>query len=477
MPTNRISGAICSLVLVVCLSASAVALPSFDFRRISQQMQAYTVVLDFTVEVSFGSQSSEAQQRVLGTIVDTSGLVIFDGTFLDSDFGGGVPGMTIKTVPTAIKATFLDDDQRMRADYLGTDRFTKLGFARLESSANRPLQPVRFVQQATFSVGSWFVTHLLLPEFVKPNVASDVGMLAAILESPEPFPLLVGFGPGEVGSVLFNERLQPIGVLGALADPSNSSSDPGGMVESFQSGDFPLLGIISASRINSLIADPPTKGKIDRAWLGITMQALTDDLADLLGVSAAGGVIVTDVISNSPAQKAGVAVGDIIYGIDGLPIPVNREELLPVFQKRIAELQPGRTVAFDLFRGAPPERTSLTLKAQLERAPISATDAEEYENDQLEIGFRDLVFSDYMVNNLDQQTFSGVVISKLKSGGLGLIAGLRTGDIVQRIGDQPLTNVADARQALESILATDPPEVVFFVWRDNRTLFVNVKTK
>lgn len=470
---RTIAAGLCAFIL----APAAQAVPNFDFKRLNEQMSAYTMILDFTVEVSFGSQSSEARQRSLGTIVDTSGLIVFDGAFLDSEFDGGMPGMTVKTIPTKITASFLSGDEKIDADYLGTDRFTKLGFLRLQPSDRKPLTPVKFVQQSTFVQGSWFATYILLPEFVKPPVAADIGMLATVIQQPETFPLLVGFGPSEIGSVIYNDRLQPVGILGALPDPGSASSDASGMIGSFDQGDFPMLGILSSTRINQLIAAPPTKGKVDRAWLGITMQAVTEDLAELLGVGGDGGVIVTDVISNSPAQKAGVAVGDIIYGIDGAPIPVKREELLPVFQKKIAELQPGKIVAFDIFRGTPPDRKTMTLTAELARAPISATDAQEFEDDVLELGIRDMVFSDFMINNLDQATFSGVVVNKLKSGGLAAIAGLRLGDIIQRVGDQTVSSVGEMKAALEATQAAKPSEIVFFVWRDNRTMFVNVKTK
>lgn len=450
---------------------------TFDFKRLSQQMQQYTVVMDFTIEMSFGSQTSEAKQRVMGTVVTADGMILFDGSFLQADFGGEVPGMAVKLTPTRIDVNFLGRKEKKTAEYLGIERFTHLGVARMNLQSSETLQPVRFTTVSSFRTGSWLAAFLLLPEFVTPEVGADIGMLSTIVEAPEYFPLTVGFGPAEIGSVLYDERLQPVGILGVLPDPGTASSDAGGFLDSFDGSSFPMLGVITIDKISRLISSPPSKGKSERAWLGITMQALTEDLAEAIGVSVSGGVIVNDVIKDSPADKAGIKTGDVIHQLDKAPIPVDREERLPIFQKRIAELAPGTKVNFGVSRSVDNAMKELAIEATVEKAPIAATDAAEYEDKKLEYGVREMVLSDFMLNNLDQTTFSGVVVSKLKSGGLASIGGLRLGDIIQRVDATPVTSADDLKNVTEANTQKQATEVVFFVWRDNRTMFVNVKTQ
>jgi S1-C subfamily serine protease len=64
----------------------------------------------------------------------------------------------------------------------------------------------------------------------------------------------------------------------------------------------------------------------------------------------------------------------------------------------------------------------------------------------------------------------------LKQGGLAAVGGLQIGDVIQRIGSTDITSVDDVKTAVEQIEQEKPAEVIFFVWRDNKTLFVNVKT-
>ena len=116
------------------------------------------------------------------------------------------------------------------------------------------------------------------------------------------------------------------------------------------------------------------------------------------------------------------------------------------------------------------------LLATLEAAPMAAADADEYECKSLEFNVRNMVFADYMANNLEAETFNGVVVSKLKMGGPANVGGLRIGDIIQRIGDSEISSVEEAELIMTEIETAQPAEVIFFIWRQNQTLFVNVKT-
>ena len=83
---------------------------------------------------------------------------------------------------------------------------------------------------------------------------------------------------------------------------------------------------------------------------------------------------------------------------------------------------------------------------------------------------------DYLFYNLDEDELSGVVVSEITMGGLSNIGGLLIGDVIQRINSTTVTSVEEVREAMAKIDEEKPTEVIFFVWRRNKTLFVNVKT-
>ena len=203
---------------------------------------------------------------------------------------------------------------------------------------------------------------------------------------------------------------------------------------------------------------------------------MTPDIAEFLHVNETGGIIVNDVVKESPAEKANLKVGDIIYEINGEEIEVDKEEEVPIFQRRISEMPTGTQVEFSVFRPNDNAVDTLKLLAKLESAPLTALNAPNYENKALEFTTRNIVFSDYMNRNLELNSLNGVVVSELKEGGLADIGGLQMGDIVQRIGSDVVTSVDEVRTAMDALEKQQPREVIFFVWRDNKTMFVNVKT-
>lgn len=475
--TSRLTAAIVTvLALLWAGMPSAARSQSFDFTRLSEQVKPYTVIMKIKVELSFGMQTNQQEQRLLGTIVSDDGLVLFDGALLATEHQfSSMAGMSVKSTPTSIEVTTMDG-KKYNADYVGVDRFTKLGFARINDSTGVHFTPVRFVPSQQFKVGSWVSLFMLLPEFVNPPISSDIGMISATVDAPERFPLTVGFNNLQMASVIFDEKLAPVGVLGALMDPSSANTDANGMIESLNQFDIPLLGIVTAERLQKLIVSPPKKGEVDRSWLGITLQALTKDIAGFLNVKAGGGIIVNEVQKNSPADKSGLRVGDVIYKMNDQQIDVDMDEKLPMFQRRIAEMPAGTSVEFNVLRPHDKTVDSLTVITKLESAPMSAGNAPSFESKELEFKVRNIVFSDYVSNNLDVGSLKGVVVSELKQGGLADVGGLDIGDIVQRVGNTDVTNVDEIKAAMTQIVTDKPREVIFFIWRNNKTMFVNVKT-
>ena len=68
------------------------------------------------------------------------------------------------------------------------------------------------------------------------------------------------------------------------------------------------------------------------------------------------------------------------------------------------------------------------------------------------------------------------MVSELTQGGLADVEGLSIGDIIQRINNQPVSSIEEVQAIMEELEAQKPSEIIFFVWRDNKTMFVNVKT-
>ncbi|MDH4035036.1 MAG: PDZ domain-containing protein, partial [candidate division Zixibacteria bacterium] len=376
----------------------------FDFERLQKRVRTYTVVIDMDLDLAFGIHSSEQKERYIATIVTEDGLIIFNGSDLaGGGVIGGMPGVNVSVTPRRIEVSTLDG-ATYDAEYLGVDRYTGIGFVKATADTSLEFEPIKFKTRRRFEVGEWLALYMLLPEFISPPLTADIGMVSSVVASPESFPLTVGFNSFQMTSVLFDEDLEPVGVLGMLVDPARASLEANGLMEALGQFGMPLLGVISGDRLAKVIAEPPTASGGERGWLGIRLQALTAELAEYWQLETGGGIIVNETVKGSPADKAGLQVGDVIVSVNGGPVDVDREENISIFQRRISELGPEASVEMMILRPANGDSDTLTLLATLDEAPIGATDAEEYESTPLEFTVRNLVFDDYFFLNQDAET-------------------------------------------------------------------------
>lgn len=467
------------LSLLMIVPYGSVLAYDFDYESISKDASEYMVIIDIEVEVSFGTQSTEMKNRTLGTIVSSDGLIIFDGNPITHDDPFSVmAGMRVNIEPKKIDITLMDESV-YQAEFIGIDQFTKLGFCRIISDEEGKKEKFKFLKlkkRDDFKIGEMLTVYFLLPNYVTPPLAVDVGMVSALIDEPEEFVLTVGFNELEAASVLYDMSGDAVGILIRLSNQGQSefgsTSNGFSSIEDF----MPLLGVGDVDKIKKLIKNPPKKGEVTRGWLGIHLQALTTDMAEFWNLNIAGGIIVNDVVDGSPADKAGLETGDIIVKLNGHPIEVDSDETLPIFRRKILEFAAETDVDFEIFRRQNGDVDTFNITATLTRAPLSPGEAPDFEDINFEMKLRDMVFADYSFYNLDQEKFKGVVVKEIENGGWASVGGIRPGDIIQSIDGNKVTNIEETKESLSSITETKPEEVIFFIWRNNKTLFVNIKT-
>ncbi|MFQ5607089.1 MAG: PDZ domain-containing protein [Candidatus Zixiibacteriota bacterium] len=481
--TEALTLALAATTFALAGLAASSSAQEFDFRKLRAKAEKYTVIVSATVSVSMGAEPFESKVRGLGVVVSERGLVIIDASLVELGSGlASIYGGTSSFEVLKMNVQLLGGEKRP-AEWLGSDRYSGVGFCQIESPASgvpERFDRVDFRPRRDFKVGEWVALFFLLPEYVEPPLAGDVGMITAVLTEPETSPLLVGFSESQTNSVIYDESGNAVGILGAVADPNSAVdlSDPSSFLGAL-GGSLPgynLLGILTADRLRPLIDDPPRSGEKNRGWFGVSYQALNKDLVAYWGLDVKGGVILNEIVRNSPAEAAGVQVGDIVTAINGERLSVDREQNLAVFGRTISELGANAVVEFELLRRAQEgEFEILTLVAELGQAPITSSEADTYEDERFEFKARNLVFSDFLLYNLERETFSGVWVSEVSSGGWAALGGLLPGDIVQLVNSVKIESVANLREQLGRISENEVAEVVFFVWRDNKTLFVNIK--
>jgi serine protease Do/serine protease DegQ len=240
--------------------------------------------------------------------------------------------------------------------------------------------------------------------------------------------------PGNSGGALVNLRGELVGINSMIYSPSGASAGLG----------FAIPSDLAASVMQQLIKT----GHVSRGSLGVEAQDLTPQVAAALGTTARKGALITEVVPDSPAAKAGLKPGDLVVAIDGTPIDDaqdlrNAQGLKPV----------GTTLTLDVQRGS----KHLQVSAKL------ATDANTLAGASLDPRLAGASFTE-LPGNLRQQGINGVGISDVQNGSRAAQQGLEAGDIVVGVNSTATPNLATLRHAL----AAHPRQLILTIVRDGQ---------
>jgi len=259
--------------------------------------------------------------------------------------------------------------------------------------------------------------------------------------------------PGNSGGPLVNIHGEVIGINSAILSPSGVGSIGIGFA----------IPINKAKRIlNSLVK----YGKIEWPWIGIYMQPeLTEDLAKKFGVKK--GVLVTEVVKSSPAEKAGIKAGDIIQKVN------DKEVNSPLdLKNEILKVEIGEKITLTLIRKG--EEITITLTTA--KMPEKITRVEEKEIEEALLGITvQAITSDLRKKYNISRDEQGVVVTKVTSDGPAGRVGIEVGDVIKEVNRKKITNMADFREAMQRV---NPGEIILLRIRHGFwTMYVTVPTK
>jgi serine protease Do len=191
------------------------------------------------------------------------------------------------------------------------------------------------------------------------------------------------------------------------------------------------------------------KGRVVRGWLGVSINPVTEDLAQSLKLKEAKGAYISDVTEGSPADKAGLQPDDVVVAVDGRPIIDNGE-----LSRYIASKAPGTTVSLKVVRKGAERTVSVTLGTFPER--------EEAEDEtggaghaQLGMTLQDLTPA--LAAQLElPRTARGVVIMDVEAGSAAdnaTPASLQRGDLIVSVNGENVDSVKDFQAQIEKAKA------------------------
>lgn len=459
----------CLLLLLVCLSATLLAqkpaapkssipdslgqlsgsLESLVERISPSVVQIFTV--GFAISQPSESQLLRNQGSGSGVILSADGYLMTNAHVVEGAqrirvrLPSGVLG-----APTG-RSILKPQGKIFDAALVGTDSETDLAVLKIEAQGLPALEfgnseEVRQGQMVV-ALGSPLGLENTVTLGIVSAVARQLRQDSTVIYIQTDAPI----NPGNSGGPLVNARSQVIGI-----NTLNLS----------QSGGSEGIGLAMPSNIaQTVFQQLRDHGAVRRGIIGARVQTITPQLTAALGLSRTGGVIVEDVLPNSPAAQYGLAIGDIILTLDGKPMENARQFEVNVYRRSLGQL-----LTLEVLRGEEtfPMRVPVVERAE-GRAWMDALSGQK--NLVRQVGIYCVELTPALLSRLPPQRKTGGVLVVGRAPGISQSAGrFESGDIIYAINRAPVNSLSDLRGALDGIKEGAP--VVVQIERLGQLMFI-----
>jgi serine protease Do len=432
---------------------AALPIPSGSFAQVAESVAPAVVNINTVTRVSgrtpveeffgdeffkrfFGEAPDRQQvQRSLGSgvIVDASGIVLTNAHVVER--------ATEIEVATA-------DGKKHKAKVMGVDRKTDLAVLKLQGGG--PYAAANLGDSDRVRVGDWVLaigSPFGLQQTVTAGIISAKGRSIGQGPYDDFLQTDAAINPGNSGGPLVNMSGEVVGINSAIL------SRTGGNV-----GIGFSIPVNMAKRIYSELA---AKGKVTRGWLGVSIQPLTPDLAKGFGLKEPNGVLISDVVQDSPAAVAGVTSGDIIIEFDKKKVDSPQE-----LQKAVASTQPGRAVPLKVWR----DKGEKTLEIKIGETPDDNVALKSTNKGKSLLGLDVRPITPELARQLNLRNPEGVIVFSVDDESAAAEAGLQRGDVIREVNRQRVRSLPDFEKATKDVKEGD--RVTVLLQRGPQSLYV-----
>jgi serine protease Do len=349
----------------------------------------------------------------------------------------------------------LASGEQYAAEVVGTDPKTDLAVIKIPAKQGLPY--VTFGDSDKVQVGEWVVA-IGHPRGLDQTVTQ--GIISAKhrtgIMDPSTYQDFLqtdtAINPGNSGGPLLNLRGEVIGVNAAIAS---------------QSGGFEGIGFAIPCNMALYIAGQLiAHGKVERGWLGVSVQDLTKELAQSFGAESTKGALIAEVVKGGPAEKAGMKQGDIVVSYQGKEITNastlrNEVAISPIGEEAKATiLRKGKTLELTVAIGNLEDATKLLSASVKERLGVEVRPATSKEEEKYGLGAQ-----------------QGVVVDWLDPKGALAKVGFEKGDMILEINGQPIESVDDFISVVSTVKPGQKIAVFALDHRSGNTGYVEVEVR
>ncbi len=352
-------------------------------------------------------------------------------------------------------------DKEYSAEVIGADPYMDLAVLKMKTKDK--FKPVSFGDSNKARVGDWVVAignPFGLGGTVTSGIISARNRQIGLTRYEDFIQTDASINQGNSGGPLFNLKGEVIGVNTAIIAPG-------------QSGSIGIGFAIPANAASNVIDQLIKFGETKRGWLGVRIQEVTKEIADVEKLKKPEGALVASVGQGSPAEKAGIKAGDIILEFDGKKI--NTMKKLP---NVVASTEVGKSVELKVWRNKKLISKRLTLGRLETSEEFKETKPKIVKKDvdiqSLKIAVRDLNEQDVTKRNLNKKT-KGVVITEI-SNRSPLANLLNVNDIIIEVQKTSVKNSSDLNKIVNNIFKKGEKTLLLtIINNNNRRRYLGVK--
>lgn len=400
--------------------------------RTASRIDPNDPMFEFFRRFGLPSPYGEAPTRGMGSgfIVSEEGLILTNAHVVD-----GADEVTVK----------LTDQREFKAKVVGLDKLTDVAVLRIHAG-NLPV--VRLGDPSRTRVGEWVVAIGSPFGFENSVTAGIVSAKSRSLASDSYVPFIqtdVAVNPGNSGGPLLNLDGEVIGINSQIYSRSGG----------YQGVSFAIPINVALNVQEQLLQH----GKVRHGRLGVTIQEVSQSLAESFGLKSSAGALVSSVEKGSPAAAAGLEAGDIILKLNDTEI--GRSSDLPPM---VSAIKPGTQVKLQIWRKGATRELALSV-GEIPTTKVASERSGETDKSRLGLALRSLTPQERrQVESPDGLLVEGV-------SGPAARAGIRPGDVVVSVNGQPVRDVLQLR----ALLAKAGKNVALLIERENARIFVPVE--
>ncbi len=357
----------------------------------------------------------------------------------------------------------LNNGDHYTASVVGRDTKTDLALLKIEATVPLPFVELGSAENAR--VGDWVLAvgnPFGLGGSVNAGIISARGRDIRSGPYDDYLQIDAPINRGNSGGPLFDATGKVIGVNTAIFSPSG--------------GNIGIGFAIPAETVADVVSQLRDTGRVERGWLGVQIQPVTPEVASSLGLEQHQGVLVTQVLPQSPAQRAGLRDGDVIIRVADQAMSDYRQ-----LTRYVATLPAGKKVEIEVLRGSQRQKLAVTIGAmpQSETAQAPMPRRGMPDQDQEPAPARLGVYVHSLTPELRAEfripaSTRGALVVDVEPGTPAARAGIRPGMVISMVGQQPVNSAEEAIAAIRAAARGQRPAVLLRIEHNDELRFVVV---